>query len=386
MFKRILAFMLTVICMLSGFAGCGKNKEKNPLDTDAPPATFENTPVEVKPNTTNYEVPVPEELKYDISFDEYIILPDITSLKLNYHTMPTDDTAINNQIYNLQLQKAKRTEITDRPAAESDVVTVNYKSVFYGTEQQISDQKNVEISLGKHIAIPALEDAIIGMVKGETKTADIVYPENYAGNTILANSKATFTIELIKIETAELPELNEETIKSFQLGGVTTYEELRAYVLAWMEQENSLYKQDALYNTLVRDAQLTAMPQAEYNYYIDKFDANSTAAGASVGETLDGYIESNFESREAYEKKREEYAQDNVKKDLVIHCLKERYSVEVTKEEYNLALNVTFKSEAEGLGITTIDDFYNKMGESVYKMELNYQVIQAAAEDVPDKE
>ena len=376
--KRILALVLTILCILSAFAGCRNKPAQDP-------PTFENTPIQVQTDNTDFDIPVSEELQYDVDFDEYITIPDITTLELSYHTMATDDTAINNQIYNLQLQKAKRTEVTDRAAAEGDVVTVNYKSVFYGTEQQITDQKDVEISLGKHIAIPALEDAIVGMVKGETKTADIVYPEDYTGNTVLANSKATFTIELVRIETAELPELNEETIKSFELGTVATYEELRAYVLAWMEQENDLYKQDALYNTLIKNSQLIAMPEREYNFYIERFDANSKAAGEVADATLDDYIAANYESREKYEEKRAAYAQDNVKKDLVIYCLKERYGVEVTKEEYNNALNVTFRSEAEGLGITTIQDFYDKMGESVYKMELNYQVIGAAVKDAPDK-
>lgn len=378
MFKRAMAVTLTAVCILTALAGC-KNKPEGELPT------LENTPIQVQTNNTEFDIDMPEELKYDVNFDEYITLPDITALELNYHTMSTDDTAINNQIYNLQLQKATRTEVTDRPAAVGDVVTVNYKSVFYNTDQQIADQKGVEISLGKRIAIPALEDAIVGMTKGETKTADIVYPEDYTGNTVLANSKATFTIELVKIETAELPELTEETIKSFELGTVSTYEELRAYVLAWMEQENDLYKQDALYNALIKNSQLLAMPQNEYNFYLDRFEANATASGQAAGATLDEYIAANYESREKYEEDRAAYAQENVKKDLVIYALKEKYSVEVTKEEYNNALNVVFKQEAEGLGIASIEDFHNKMGESVYKMELNYQVISAAAKDAPDK-
>ena len=382
MLKRLSALFFAVLFILSVFTGCEGEKDKP--DENVP--TLENTPIQVKPDTTDYDVPIPAELKYDIEFDEFIKLPDITALKLDYHTMSSDDTSVNNQIYGLQLQKAKRTEVTDRAAAEGDVVTVNYKSVFYGTEQQIADQKNVEIALGKRIAIPALEEAIVGMVKGETKTVDIVYPADYVGNTVLANAKATFTIELVKIETAELPELNEETIKSFQLGDVTTYEGLRAYILNWIEQENSLYKQDALYNALVRDSELIAMPQAEYNFYINRFEANSKAAAESTGIDLESYITTNYETREAYESKKEDYARDNVKKDLIIYALKEKYNVEVTKEEYNFALNVTFKNEAQGLGIADIEDFYNKMGESVYKMELNYQVIQTAVADVPDKE
>ncbi|MBR6515058.1 MAG: FKBP-type peptidyl-prolyl cis-trans isomerase [Clostridia bacterium] len=380
MLKRSSAVILAMLFILTVFAGC--SGKKDPLKDLS---SLENTPIEVIPSTTDYDIPLSDDLKYDINFADYITLPDITTLELSYHTMSVDDTSVNNQMYLLQLQKADRTEITDRGAAEGDVVTVNYRSVYYGTDQQISNQSDVEISLGKHIAIPALEDAIIGMTVGQTKTADIVYPEDYAGNTVLANSKATFTIELKKIETAKLPELNEETIKSFGFEGVTTYTQLREYIINWMEQENSLYKQDALYNALVKGAELIAMPQTEYSFYLKRFEDNCNAAAQSMGTDLEAYITTNYGTNEAYKTEQEKYAQDNVKKDLVIHALKEKYNVEVTKEEYNRALNVTFNSEAASLGITDIEDFHNKMGESIYKMELTYQVIGAAVADAPDK-
>ena len=373
--KQLTAILLALITLTCMLAGCKDKTEANDS----------NPPVKVDPATTEFDLPVIEELKYEVDFAEYIRIPDITTLELDYRTMSTDDTEVDNQIYGLQLRKAVRKEVTDREAAEGDVVTVNYKSVFYGTDQQISDQQNVEISLGRNMAIPALEDAIIGMSKGETKTADIVYPADFAGNKLLANSKATFTIELVKIETAELPHLTDEFIKALNFEGVTNYTELRAYVVAWIERENSLYKQDALYNTLINQAQLIAMPQTEYQYYLDKFDANAKAGAESTGVDLDAYIITNYTTREEYDAKRIEYAQTNVKKDLVIYCLKERYSVEVTKAEFNTALNATFKSEAASIGITDIADFYDKMGTSIYKGELNYQVIEAAVKDAPDK-
>ena len=45
-----------------------------------------------------------------------------------------------------------------------------------------------------------------------------------------------------------------------------------------------------------------------------------------------------------------------------------------------------FEENAASVGITSIDDFHEKMGESIYKGELTYEVLEAAAKDVPDKE
>ena len=128
--KKLTAILLALICLMGVLAGC---KDKTPVTDITPPDKTE-------PETVDFEIPVVEELKYDVNFDEYIISPDITTIELNYRTMSTDESEVDNQIYGLQLGKAIRTEVTDRVAAEGDVVTVNYTSVFYGTDQQISNQ------------------------------------------------------------------------------------------------------------------------------------------------------------------------------------------------------------------------------------------------------
>ena len=372
--KRFLAFLLAVLCFTAVFAGC-KKKTENQTDKVLPINTQ---------TATDYEVPVNEELKYDINFDEYITLPNIAALELDYTVVPRDDTTVDLHIYTHQLKKATRTEITDRPVAEGDIVTVNYTAVYYGTEEKFLDDSNVEISIGKGIYIPQLEEAIIGMSKGETKTADIVYPSDYTTNKILASAKTTFTIELVKIETAELPELNSETISSFGLG-VDSYEDLRSYFLAVIDQTNSNYKQKALYDALLQQTKLISMPKAEYDYYLALFDKNTEAAATGTGVSVESYKTTNYGTQEAYENARAKDAQDNVLKDLIIYSLKEKYDIEVTKEGYNTALNAMFEENAESIGITSVADFHEKMGESVYKGELTYLVLEAAAKEIPDK-
>ena len=189
---------------------------------------------------------------------------------------------------------------------------------------------------------------------------------------------------MVKIETAVLPELNAETIKSFGLG-VSTHEELREFYAYQIDQQNSLNKQDAVYNALIQGSTLISMPSAEHSYYLDMFDKNAKAKADSMGITVDDVIASDYGTKEEYELKRNAYAEENVYKDLIVYALKDRFDIEVTKEEFNTALSVTFRDQAAGLGLTTIQDFYDKMGSSVYKMELTYQVIEAAAKQVPDK-
>lgn len=359
--------------MLSAFAGCKTEK----------------APEKITPNDTNvtetFDIPKTDGLEYDIEFPEYISLPELASLEINYITIPNTAEIIDQYIYAQQLARATRTEVTDRAVASGDIATINYKIVFFGTDEVVSEKKNVEISVGKYMAIPELEDALVGMAKGETKQVDIVYPADRTTSKALANAKTTYTIEMVKIETAVLPELNTETIKSFGLG-VDSYEALREYFAYQIDQQNSLNKQDAVYNALVRGSELISMPSSEHSYYLDMFDKNTEAKASSMGITVDEVISTDYGTKDEYENKRNAYAEENVYKDLIIYALKDKYGVEVTEEEFNTALNITYKDQASSLGITTLKDFYDKMGASVYKMELTYQVMEAAAKDVPDKQ
>ncbi len=370
--KKYLALALALLCMLSAFAGCKTEKAPEKI----PPS---NANV-----TETFDIPKTEGLEYNVEFPEYISLPELASLDINYITIPNTAEVIDQYIYTQQLAKATRTEVTDRAAASGDIATINYKIVFFGTDEVVSEKKNVEISVGKYMAIPELEDALVGMAKGEVRNVNIVYPADRTTNKALANAKTTYTIEMVKIETAALPELNTETIKSFGLG-VDSYEALREYFAYQIDQQNALNKQDAVYNALVRGSKLISMPATEHSYYLDMFDKNTEAKADSMGVTLDDVITTDYGSKDEYENRRNAYAEENVYKDLIIYALKDKFGVEVTKDEFNSALNITFKDQGTGLGITTLKDFYDKMGNSVYKMELTYQVMEAAAKQVPDK-
>ena len=140
--------------MLSVFVGCKTEK----------------APEKVTPSNTNvtetFDIPKNEGREYNVEFSEYITLPELSSLEVNYVTIPNTPEMVDQYVYAQQLTKATRTEVTDRAVASGDIATINYKIVFFGTDEVVSEQKNVEISVGKYMAIPELEDALIGMAKG----------------------------------------------------------------------------------------------------------------------------------------------------------------------------------------------------------------------------
>lgn len=378
--KRLIALLLAVLCIITVFAACGNENtgdEETKKETEKIPASNNQTKY--------YDIPTNDALKYDIDFEEYLVLPDFTNMVVDYDIVEKTDKEISNQIYNLLLQKAKKTEITDRAAIEGDVVLIDYSSVLYGTDKKVAEVSNIEITLGHdNHDIPELDDNIIGMKTGETKVMELVYPSNYTKKPNLASSKITATVKLNTIMTAELPELNDETIKGLGFGeNVYNEATLKEAIKLWIDEQNLQRKMDAIYNQTLKQTQIIAYPSAEYNYYEEKFESNENSKATGLYKvTLESYITTQYGSNEGFEDAKKAYAQKYVTEDLILYALAEKYGVKVTTESYNKAFNELYLQKAKSVGIDNTDDFYEYMGVAIYRTHLLDLVFSAAEKDV----
>lgn len=381
--KKKIALLLIAASLLTAFVGCGEEKyEYDPLPESMKNASTGNyvqkEPDSVQNVISDFDIPDGAELDYDIDFSDYIQLPEINNeTELDYTPLPKDGAAIDAQIFSLRLEKAKRKEINNRAAAEGDVLTVNCSGVYYGTKEKFTDSKNVEVVLGQGQLIDEVEALLYGMAPGQTKVHDFVYPAEHTTNPILSRAKVTVTVELVKIEEADIPELNDATIKSFGIEGVTTEKALREYVLTRIELTDELKKQDALYQYLLKESKIIAFPQTEFEYYKTEFENVRVQQAEAYGVTFEDVILSDFTSRENYELQKQQYAQQKVCDDLIVLALADEHDVELTKNGYNKALQGFFNERDPMLGIETIKDFHEKMGVTVYKTELRSMVMAA---------
>jgi trigger factor len=91
------------------------------------------------------------------------------------------------------------------------------------------------VTLGAHRVLAEIEQALVGMSVGESKTITAQFPQDY-GASAVAGKQAEFDLKVSKIEERSLPPVDEEFARSFgvQEGGVP---ELRVEVRKSMERE-----------------------------------------------------------------------------------------------------------------------------------------------------
>ena len=101
----------------------------------------------------------------------------------------------------------------DTSAQDGDRVTLDFVGRIDGVEFEGGKADDYQFTLGEGQMLPEFEEAACGLKKGETKTFNLAFPEDYHGKDV-AGKTAEFTITVKNVEWAHLPEINADFAKS----------------------------------------------------------------------------------------------------------------------------------------------------------------------------
>ncbi|AEG31430.1 trigger factor [Thiomicrospira cyclica] len=165
-----------------------------------------------------------------------VTLPDLKGLELEEVSSEVTEADVDAMIGRLQAQRsAWKPAGAAKKANKGEQVIIDFVGKVDGVEFDGGKAENVPLELGSGRMIPGFEDGILGMKKGEQKTIDVTFPEQYPAEH-LKGKTAQFDITVHSVQTKQMPELDEEFIKSFGVEAGTV-EGLRAEVRDNMERE-----------------------------------------------------------------------------------------------------------------------------------------------------
>lgn len=161
-------------------------------------------------------------------------LADFSRVEVKQPETTIEDSDLDAMIERLREQR-KTFEAVERPAEDGDRVTVDFEGRRNGEVFEGGKADDVAFELGKGQMIESFDNGVRGAAIGETRTFDATFPEDYRVKD-LAGQTVQFTVTVKKIETARLPEIDEEFIASFGVkeGGKDA---LLAEVRASMQRE-----------------------------------------------------------------------------------------------------------------------------------------------------
>jgi len=214
------------------------------------------------------------ELSFDAIFEVFpeVKIGDLASAEIERITAEVDDAAIDRTLDILRKQRRTFAQRAQADAAQDgDRVSVDFEGKIDGEPFSGGKAEDFQFLVGEGQMLKEFEDAVRGMKAGESKTFPLAFPADYHGKDV-AGKQADFMVTVKKIEAANLPELNEQLVKSLGIADGTV-EALRADIRKNLEREVKFRLQarnkQAVMDALVAKAELD-LPKATVQAEVDR--------------------------------------------------------------------------------------------------------------------
>ena len=107
-------------------------------------------------------------------------------------------------------------EMLNGSAEDGDKMHISSRGLIDGEEFEGGVGEDENLVLGSQSMIDGFESGLIGSSKGDEKSLDLRFPENYR-NDELSDKAVKFEIKVLSVKEANLPELDGDFMKKFDV-------------------------------------------------------------------------------------------------------------------------------------------------------------------------
>lgn len=180
--------------------------------------------------------PAEGEIRYTATFE---VMPeigtiDVSALDITRPMAEVSEADVDEMIETLRAQRRSWNPV-ERAAAEGDLVM--FESVAETGQGRVPQEgtERAGTIIGSSAVLPDIEQALVGLSAGESKTVEVSFPSNYRV-AALAGQAAKIELKAVRVSEAKVPDVDDAFIQSFGIteGGM---ERFRKEVRANLERE-----------------------------------------------------------------------------------------------------------------------------------------------------
>lgn len=145
---------------------------------------------------------------FSATFEVYpeIVLGDLSKQNIERPNVRVAGADIDKTLDMIRKQRVTY-EPVDRSAKKGDRVKIDYRGVIDGNDFWGGKAEGVQLILGDGKFLKDFEASLVGMKAGNSKSFDVVFPEDYHGKDI-AGKTVTFEVKLNELEASVLPNVD----------------------------------------------------------------------------------------------------------------------------------------------------------------------------------
>ena len=259
-----------------------------------------------------------KDLEYVISVTEFpkVELNSIENIKIDEYTVKIDSKDIDSKVK--EIAKNQKNFVAKKDAESSvieDLVAFDYKATINGKVFTGGEGKNTQIVLGKDLFIKGFDKELTGVKKNETKTFEVILPDNYPQKEFV-NKKAKFECKILEIKKSVETKIDDDFAKNL---GAKDLNDLKTLI---SKQINDEYK-----NSLGMLSKNQILKQIE-NFKVEDIPENlvEQEVGILTQDMKEDEIKKN---KKDFEKK----AKDRIKVGLILNAFGEQNKIHVHENE-----------------------------------------------------
>jgi trigger factor len=263
-------------------------------------------------------------------------LGDYRSLHFEREEAAVTSEEVEQQIEALLNSRATWEEV-ERPAEVGDRVTVDLKLMV--EDEKISDLTNnpFELASERHGLFAGMDEHLLGMAAGESKTFTTTIPEDYT-NARLAGKEGLYAVTLHKIEVKNVPELEDAFAMQVSNDEIASVEDLRKAISDELLANKKRQVDEALREKVLQavvEQSIFAVHPLQIEQEQEEMLHQMTHTLEDQHMSLDQYLMLVRKSREEYMKEIEPDALERVKRHMALDAVRKKEEIEVTAEEIN---------------------------------------------------
>ena len=300
-----------------------------------------------QPNISDlhYERGEPIRFKAEFEVAPEFEIAEYRGLPVKYEEPVVTDEDVANRLELMRERKAEYVNLDPRPIEDKDYVVVLLKSLS-GLAEPIEQDSTIEV--GSADTFPSFTEALLSANPGETKEADVTYPEDY-GEPRLSGKTVRFALTPKLIQKKELPALDDEFARD--LGDYQSLDELRESVRKTLFHEKQNAAQQLAKETLIErlvEANDFPIPETYVNRQIE--NQLSMQLRQATGHEVD-LSKLNLDWAKVKERQRDP-AVRSVKASLLLEKISDREGIKAMKDEVDREVQRIAQQEREPIPIT----------------------------------
>ena len=245
-----------------------------------------------------------------------------------------------------------------RKIIEGDLVTLDCEGESEGKNFYSIQSSEMLISYTSDTPFPGFQKEIIGMEENQDKNFSTTFPKDFSDEK-LQNKVANFSVKIISIKQKEIPDLNDEFIKSLGQEDIKTIETLNSRIKLNLEtkEKDDLRRilEEKTINSLLEKSEFVISPiiiENETEYIIE----NQKKSLEAYKLDFDQYLQRIGQTNEDFIEKAKETAENRIKRSILFDKLPEIEDINISDEELEKELQIMVENDPKISDISHFND------------------------------